>query len=183
MTETLSKIDGVEVFPNDDTIINGKLSIYFTYRRGQSSIERKAEFIDWLARILGNSKYYAGYSTNIAMRWMGNKGIGGENEPFFTIEVLPTLVEDLLNVLKSACDIREALRLASVANCYDTAIDSVEIAGISLNCIKTFAVVLWISALTLRMGVLKSHIFSFFTKFYSSWHTKIIVVGNQECQS
>ena len=183
LTETLSKIDGVEVFPYEDTIINGKLSIYFTYKKGQSSIEEKAKFIDWLARILGNSEYYAGYSTNIAMWWMGNKGIDGENEPFFTIDVLPALVHDLLNVLKSACNIREALPLAFTTNHYDNTINTVKIASIPLNHLWTFAVMSRIATLALHMSVLKSHIFSFFAKLHSSWHTKIIEGDNQECQS
>jgi len=114
LTATLSRIDGVEVFPYEDTIADNKLSIYFTYKNGQSSVEEKAKFIDWLARILGSSNEEAGYDANIAMCWLGRKGIKGVNTPFFTMEILLPHVEKLLNLLGTARDIGPTFHLAGL---------------------------------------------------------------------
>jgi hypothetical protein len=183
LTEALSKIDGVEVFPYKDTIINGKLSIYFTYRRGQSSIEQKAEFIDWLARILGSSGEVAGYDANIAMCWIGRKGIAGVNEPFFCIDVLLPHVENLLNLLSTAKDIGPTFHLAFRANHHERAKTSiVKHAGIYRNWVLAFRFVVWPPTLALVLTFLK-RIPLFLCKPFSLRHTKIIEVGNQECQS
>jgi hypothetical protein len=101
LSEMLSSIEGVKVFPYKDSVFNGRLSIYFTYKQRQSPIEEKVRFIDWLARILGNSDEQAGYDTHIAMWWMGSKGVEGENEPFFTIDVLLPHIHKLLQILKT----------------------------------------------------------------------------------
>jgi hypothetical protein len=185
---TLSRIDGVEVFPYKDTIADGKLSIYFTYKKGQSSIEEKAKFIDWLAKILGKSNKGAGYDTHIAMWWMGSKGIDGENEPFFTIDVLLPHVEELLNILSANIthDMGEALPFTFTANHHDRTTNIVKIASIPLNCIRAMKPVFsmsWIATLAQVARIFKSHISSFFVRDFLSWHMKIIKGDNQECQS
>jgi hypothetical protein len=188
LTATLSNIDGVEVFPYKDTIDNGKLSIYFTYKKGQSSIEEKAKFIDWLARILGNSNDVAGYDTHVAMWWMGNKGINGENDPFFTIDVLLPHVEALLNILSANIghDIGRTLPFTLATNRYDRTTRIVEMTSISFNRIWATKVklcmMLAVSTLALIARSFKSRIASFLIRL-SLWHTKIIERDNSECQS
>jgi hypothetical protein len=183
LTEALSKIDGVEVFPYEDTIINGKLSIYFTYKRGQSSIEDKAKFIDWLARILGKSNKGAGYDTNISMWWIGSKGISGVNEPFFRIDVLLPHVEKLLNLLGTAKDIGPTFCLALTTNHHErSTANIVEHATFYRDWIFTFKLMSWATTLAFIMTLLKRISLSL-TKPLSLWHTKIIEGDNQECQS
>jgi len=188
LTATLSKIDGVEVFPYEDTIADNKLSIYFTYKNGQSSVEEKAKFIDWLARILGNSDYEAGYDTHVAMWWTGNKGINGENEPFFTIDVLPRHVEAFLNILTANIghDMGEAPSFTLRANCHNRASSIVKTASVSFNRIWAmkvkFRMVFAVGTLALIARSVKSRIASFLIRFPLG-HTKIIEVANQQCQS
>jgi len=189
LTAILSEIDGVRVFPYEDTISDGKLSIYFTYKEGQSSTEEKAKFIDWLARRLGSSNEEAGYDTHIAMWWMGDKGIDSQNEPFFTIDILLPQTETVLNILsQSQYNIGEAFTFALGANHYgeDTA-RIVKIAIIPLNWIRTISAVFFVCLRVVTLApptrLFKSHILSLFAKFSSLWHTRIIGVGNQVCQS
>jgi len=183
LTEALSRIDGVEVFPYKDTIADNKLSIYFTYKKGQSSIEEKAKFIDWLARILGKSNKEAGYDTNIVMCWIGSKGINGVNEPFFRIDVLLPHVEKLLNLLSTAKDIGPTFHLALRTNYHKrSTTDIVEYASFYCDSIHTFKFMVWATTLAFVMTFLK-RISLFFTKPFSLWHTKIIEGDNQVCQS
>ena len=184
----LADIDGVEVLPTNYAVINGKVSIYFTYKRGQSSIEEKAKFIDWLARILGNSDEEAGYDTDVAMWWTGNKGINGENEPFFTIDVLPRHVEAFLNILVANIghDVGETPSLTLRTNCHNKTSSVVKTASIPFNHIWAtkvkFCTVFAVGTLALVARSFKSQIAGLLIRFPLR-HTKIIEAGGQECQS
>jgi len=184
----LSKIDGVRVLPSRGTVADGWLSIYFTYKTGQSSIEEKVRFIDWLARILGNSDYEAGYDTHVAMWWTGNKGINGENEPFFTIDVLPRHMETLLNIFVAnrGCDMGGAPSFTLRADCLNKNSSIVKTASTPFNRIWAtkvkFSMVFAVGTLALVARGFKSRIASSLIRF-PCCHTKIIEVGNQECQS
>jgi hypothetical protein len=183
LTATLSNIDGVEVFPYEDSINNDKLSIYFTYKKGQSSIEEKAKFIDWLARILGSSNEEAGYDANIAMWWIGSKGINGVNEPFFCIDVLLSHVEKLLNLLSTAKDIGPTFYLTWTANHRKKRIAHiVEYASLYRDWIRAFSLMPWATTLAFPMTFLK-RILLFFTESLPLGHMKIIERDNLECQS
>jgi hypothetical protein len=187
LTEALSKIDGVKVFPCGG-VDEGKLSLYFTYKQGYSSIEEKVRFIDWLARILGNSDDEAGYDTHVAMWWTGNKGVNGENEPFFTIDVLLRHVEAFLNILTTNIghDTGEAHSFTLRANCHNKASSIVKTASIPFNRIWAtkvkFCMVFAVGTLALVARSFKSRIASFLIRF-PLWHMKIIEGDNQVCQS
>jgi hypothetical protein len=183
LTEALSRIDGVKVFPYKDTIANDKLSIYFTYKEGQSSTEEKAKFIDWLARILANSNEEVGYDTNIVMCWVGRKGIEGVNEPFFRIDTLLPYVENLQNLLSTTKDIRPTFHLTLRANhCKGMTANIVEYATFYRDLICTFNLMSGATTLAFVVTFLK-RIPLFFIKPLSLWHTKIIEGDNQVCQS
>ena len=109
LSKTLSKFNGVRVLCKSDGTFDGKVAICFTYKEKQSSVEQKVKFIDWLARMLGNSEDYAAYSASITMNWIGNKGVDGENEPFFCIDTLIGETDSLTKVLIAALDIWETI--------------------------------------------------------------------------
>lgn len=104
LSRTLSRIDGIEVFCEGDEPFNEKLSVYFTYKEHTASIEEQVKFIDWFARLLGDSSDYAAYSAIVSMVWMGDKGMRGNNKPFFVVDTYVLEVESLTKVINAWLD-------------------------------------------------------------------------------
>jgi hypothetical protein len=116
IVEILSRLNGVEIISRTDDDVDDKLYIFFTYKKGHSSVEEKAKFIDSLARILGRSDDYAAYSADIDMCWTGFKGIDGMNDPFYILRTSPFDVVSLADILNTDPEIRVAQSPALVTN-------------------------------------------------------------------
>ncbi len=184
LSETLSKLNGIRVFLISEGIVRGRLFIYFTYKERQSSVEQKVKFIDWLARILGNSEDYAAYLTSITMNWIGDKGVNGENEPFFCMDTLIGEVESLTEVLITALNIRETIPSALRTNhCGKDKASIAERASIFFNRIRTVAVMSRIAALANPLRFTKSHVLHFLTKPCSFHSKNKLNKGKAVCQS
>ena len=100
LKEILTRLNNVIVYDYGNEVDEGKVFVFFNYGEGIATIEQKAKFVDKLARLLSSDGSYDAYSVILELVWMGDKGIGGSNEPFAIMKILIEGIEAVADILK-----------------------------------------------------------------------------------
>jgi hypothetical protein len=185
----LTRYDGIRVSSKVIDPDNEKVSIYFDYKERQLSVVEKVEFINQLARILGSSDDYSAYEASISMIWIGEKGVGGMNEPFFELETFVWSMESLMDILNTALNMRVTPFPAFTANHppENRNISSArckiaeKVMSFFEDIIARSILVSWVTALAKTTRTCKDRIFYLFAKCFP-FHRRKSNTINGECQ-
>jgi hypothetical protein len=100
LVRVFETLEGVSLFGNYDVKVRNGTFYRVVFSLDTRSIKGIFEFVNGLARCLGNADDFDAYISLVEMSWVGNKGVDGVNKPFVSIEIPIDGVESIVAIVK-----------------------------------------------------------------------------------